>query len=276
MAAELPELLLFDFLYRDSNRINSYSAQLFGSLLAGTQETDTLTRGEERSTKVGAAVAAHEQRASEQVGEGTIRSTNPHDAAVLAVLNVLISTDSIQEDIYTAPHGSLVIAVGTLVLVDKTIIELASVAADAAVQQEMGKPKAQRNQQTIANSTLIAKFLESAAIPSSFLLRTAFGAEIVGTIKDAGLEEPISTYYFKHGTASLSDITLIGIKEVPSPSFTLPDTHLLGLGQAVAQSLSDMVFPADAMRVTPLAIYRRIKTEPSGSEELSQATGTGA
>lgn len=51
---------------------------------------------------------------------------------------------------------------------------------------------------------------------------------------------------------------MIGIKEVPSPSFTLPDTVLLGAAQQAAQGLSDMLFPSLAIKVTPIALFRKL------------------
>lgn len=95
-------------------------------------------------------------------------------------------------------------------------------------------------------------------LPSAFLLRTIDGVQVAGTIKESGMEEPISTYYFKHGTAGLSDVFMVGIKEVPSLSFTLPDTQMLGAAQVAAQALSDMLFPSEAIRVTPLALFRKL------------------
>jgi len=40
------------------------------------------------------------------------------------------------------------------------------------------------------------------------------------------MEEPISTYYFKHGVAGLSGVHAIGIKEVPSSAFVLVQPEL--------------------------------------------------
>lgn len=81
---------------------------------------------------------------------------------------------------------------------------------------------------------------------------------MAGTIKESGMEEPISSYYFKHGTAGLADVYLVGIKETPTLSFSLPNTQLMGAGQQAAQALSDLVFPPEAIRVTPIALFREL------------------
>ena len=59
------------------------------------------------------------------------------------------------------------------------------------------------------------------------------------TLEESGLEEPISAYYFKHGTAGLADVYLVGIKETPSAMFSLPGEDLIGIGR---QGEREMVF----------------------------------
>ncbi|MBV9864849.1 MAG: hypothetical protein JO316_05835 [Abitibacteriaceae bacterium] len=249
---------LFDFLYRDSSRISSYSAQMFGGLLASSSRGGTTSHTEDRSTKLGAAVASHEQKTSDQAQESESRVFDPHDAAIMDVFNVIVGSNSVHFDLLNAPHGSIVIALGTLVFVDRSMIEMSTIAIESKIRQERDKPRHSQDKAAIANFEMMEKFLQKAPIPSSFLLNTPFGLHVVGTIKDEGMEEPISTYYFKHGTGGLADVVLIGIKEVPSPIFDISEESLLGVSHVVADLLSSMIFPPDAMRVTPIAIYRQL------------------
>jgi hypothetical protein len=62
----------------------------------------------------------------------------------------------------------------------------------------------------------------------------------------------------KHGTAGLSDVYLIALKEVPSPAFTLPEGDFISAGQTAAQFLADAMFPKDGIRVTPIALFRKL------------------
>jgi hypothetical protein len=121
-------------------------------------------------------------------------------------------------------------------------------AVETAIRQEMSKPHAKQDKGAIAVQRGVQQFLSKITIPSTFLLRCADETLIGGTIKDRGMEEPISTYYFKHGTAGLADVHVICIKEIPSPSVLLPNTQLIGAGQVFAQHLSDMLFPTAAIR----------------------------
>jgi len=95
-------------------------------------------------------------------------------------------------------------------------------------------------------------------IPSAFVLHCQDDVQAAGTIKEQALEEPISTYYFKHGIGGLADVYLVGIKETPSTAITLLDTQLLGAVQQIAQAFSGLIFNPSAIRVTPIAIFRKI------------------
>jgi len=66
-----------------------------------------------------------------------------------------------------------------------------------------------------AAAQCLVGMMQAINIPSAFLLHGVGNLQVVGTIKEAGMEEPIPTYYFKHGTAGLSDVYIIGVKEVP-------------------------------------------------------------
>jgi hypothetical protein len=72
------------------------------------------------------------------------------------------------------------------------------------------------------------------------------------------MEEPITSYYFRHGTAGLADVYLIGIKETPTKKFITPSNQFIGIAQQGAQMLSDLLFPSDAIRVTPVTLFRKL------------------
>jgi hypothetical protein len=249
---------LYDFLYRDSNRIGSYYAQVFGGLLS-TFET---TRGQNKTTaktvKGSAYVLSGEGTSSQQTQSGSKQTLNPHDIVAADVLASLMSTQRVNHDVTKAPNGSLVIAHGTLVFIDRSMLELGKTAFGMAMEVERKKPKHQRNAEAIQNADLIEGFLGKIVIPSAFLLRADGGPLVGGTIKDEGMEEPITSYYFKHGTAGLSGVHMVGIKESASLAFTVPGTQLFAAGQQAAQVLSDLLFPKSAVRVTPIALFRKL------------------
>jgi hypothetical protein len=249
---------LYDFLYRDSNRITSYYAQIFGGQLSSIEKTDSERSTLDSGFKGSLHVLSGEQRTGSQLETGSKQIIDPHDIITTDVLSSLQEGGRLNSDLAGAPHGSLVIAHGTLLFVDKILGELGSVAADAAIRQEQSKPHSKQDKAAIAAQRIGQQFLTKVQIPSTFLLRSNAGVLIAGTIKEAGMEEPISTYYFKHGTAGLADVYVICIKEIPSPSFSLPNAQLIGATQIFAQALSDLLFPPGAIRVTPIAIFRKL------------------
>jgi hypothetical protein len=249
---------LFDFLYRDSNRITSYYAQIFGGRLSSLEETDSERSTSDSGIKGNIQVLSAEERATSQIETGSKRTIDPHDLITTDVLSSLQDGGRLNTDLAGAPHGSLLMAKGTLLFVDKLLGEMGSLAVEAAIRQEQSKPHSKQDKAAINLQKIGVQFLTKVQIPSSFLLRKNDGIQIAGTIKDAGMEEPISTYYFKHGTAGLADVYVICIKEVPSPSFSLPNTQLIGAAQVMAQALTDLLFPPGAIRVTPIAIFRKL------------------
>lgn len=131
------------------------------------------------------------------------------------------------------------------------MLELAAMTIDIAMQSQSGGGHSSQDRTSRQTLKFVKDFLSKLVLPSAFLLHIPSGLQIAGTIKDSGMEEPISGYYFKHGIAGLAEIYVIGIKEIPSGVFPLPQTQLIGAGQQAAQVLSNLLFPSEAIRVTP-------------------------
>jgi hypothetical protein len=146
----------------------------------------------------------------------------------------------------------------TLVFIERSMLELTAMTLDFAMRSQSGKGRPTQNRQNKQLMKFIKEFVAKLALPSAFALQMPSGMQIVGTIKDSGMEEPIASYYFKYGTAGLAEVYVIGIKEVPTGSFVLPNTDLIGAGQQAAQALSNLLFPPSAIRLTPLALFRKL------------------
>ena len=138
------------------------------------------------------------------------------------------------------------------------MLELAIVVLRMQSDENLRKAKTQAEKVAARALKQVILFLSKIVLPSGFLLNTVDGQNIVGTLKESGMEEPISTYYFKHGTAGLASVYVIGIKETPSHSVALPLEQMIGAGQAAAEALRGMMFPSDSTTVTPVALFREI------------------
>ncbi len=249
---------LYDFLYRDSNRIASYYSQIFRGHLSSMEKSVSERRNTDVTGKVDLHVVSADRKVTSETLEGDKRVFDPHDLIATDVLSFLVSNDHVLDDVVNAPHSSLVIVKGTVVFIDRLIAEVAVIAFDNMINSQPQKPKTQEEKSTLQGLKVLKDALQKISLPSAFILQTSEGTQVVGTIKEAGMEEAISNYYFKHGTSGLSDVYMVGVKEVPSASFALPDSQLFGAGQQMAQALSNMLFPPDAIRITPIALFRKL------------------
>jgi hypothetical protein len=258
MESDEQKVALYDFLYRDSSRITSLYAQIFGGHLTSLEETDSLRDSKDKSARISAAVASGDIKSSEENLTSHKRVSVPHDILATDVLAFFHEQERIFDDVLTAPHGAMVRAKGTLLLIDHSMLRLAALGLKAEAESKRKTAKTPQEKAEVQELKQVIPFLESLDLPSGFLLHTDEGLNIAGTVKEGGMEEPISTYYFKHGTAGLSSVHLVGIKEQPTHSFSLPNTQLVGVGQFAAQALRNMMFPPDATMVTPITLFREL------------------
>ena len=105
--------VLYDFLYRDSSRITSYYAQIFGGHLTTVHDTDSTSDTKNKGGRVTLKVASGDIRSSQENLQSQTRVINPHDVITTDVLSRLRSDNRFDDDVDNAPHGSLIIAQGT-------------------------------------------------------------------------------------------------------------------------------------------------------------------
>ncbi len=252
---------LYDFLYRDSNRLASYSAQIWGGVTQSVETTGSSRRADDKRTQIGTpAIAIHEEKLSKETGETKKETAFPHDVVSSDILSHLLQSGRVVREVANAPHGSLVLAQGTMVFLDRDLIRTAALVTSDIAGRDDGTFDVGEGDEAgqITVNFSLQQLFKNFNFPSAFLLQESQDVQVCGTLKDEGMEEPISTYYFKHGNAGLSDVFLVGIKETPNPSLTLAESNLMSVTQGLAQSLSDLVMPGDAVRVTPIAIFRKL------------------
>jgi hypothetical protein len=258
MESEEQKVALYDFLYRDSSRITSLYSQIFGGHLTSLEETDSIRDSKDRGARLNMAVASGDIKSSEENLTSHKRVTVPHDILATDVLSFFQEKGRIHEDVEAAPHGSIIKASGTLVFIDRIMLGFATIVLQADVEAKRKVAKTPQQREEVQELKRIIPFLASIDLPSGFVLHVENGLDVSGTLKESGMEEPIPTYYFKHGTAGLSSVYVIGIKETPAHSFTLPNSQLIGAGQVAAQALRNMTFPPDSIMVTPIALFREL------------------
>jgi hypothetical protein len=259
--AEHPDAL-YDFLGKDIGRIASYCSQVFRGRLTGIEEASLDRDVRETLLKDTVAVASGEFKSIDDIQSTTRRTIDPHDVISTDILTSLVEERFVATNVNEAAYGTLVLAQDTLVFIERSMLELAAMTFDFAMQSQPRRGQSAQDKQSRQLIRFIKEFVSKLALPSAFALRLSSGEQIVGTIKDSGMEEPIASYYFKYGTSGLAGVYVIGIKEIPSGTFSLPNTQLIGAGQQAAQALSELLFPSDAIRVTPLALFRKLERVP--------------
>jgi hypothetical protein len=250
--------VLYDFLYRDSSRITSYYAQIFGGLQRSFEQTELERNTKDRGGKLDLQVAGVDLRSVKENLRSETSTFDPHDIITTDVLSQLRTDGRFNTDVENAPHGSLFISQGTLLLIDRSMLDLAVAVLKSQAEESTRVARTPAQKTAARSEKQVAQLMASIDLPSGFLLRTPQGVNIVGTLKESGMDEPISTYYFKHGTAGLAEVFIAGIKEVPSPSIALPNEQMIGAGQTAAGALKIVMFPPDSITVTPIALFREI------------------
>jgi hypothetical protein len=249
---------LYDFLYRDSSRITSYYAQIFGGHLKSVQDTDSEKDSRDKVGRLNLQLANADLRSGRENLQSQTRVIDPHDLIATDVLVRLSTENRFHDNVEKAPHGSLIIASGTVLFIDRSMMEIAKAVFDGQASEAIRAARSAPQKAAARAQKQLLPILNSIEMPSGFLLHTDRDLDIVGTLKESGMEEPISTYYFKHGAAGLAEVYLAGIKEEPSFSVLLPAEKMIGVGQTAAAALKELMFPERVITVTPIAMFREI------------------
>ncbi|MCE9562890.1 MAG: hypothetical protein K8U57_12670 [Planctomycetes bacterium] len=253
---------VYDFLYRDPSRVASYYAQLHGGQVLTTEIGGQSREATENLIGGSLTLAKGERKKTKDYTTTRKEQLAPHDTATVDMIGTLKAKGKFwDKHPKNAPNGSLVQIEGTLSFADSAMLRLASsvdedtwvsLMSQQGQQGKYGKPGRQEK----ATAKLIKALLQSLEIPSVYFLWTPEGT-YVGSVKEAGLDEPIGGYYYKHGDGGLPGAVVVGIRETATPS-AMVNAGLVGATLNMAQVLRNLVFPEDAIRVAPLAIYRRL------------------
>jgi len=261
---------LYDFLYRDFDRIASYYAQIWNGRLLSVEESSTEGQQSEETLKGDVKVLSHESKTVSAYQFQNKRTIDMHDAATVDLLIRLAAQ--------AAERGGLGLIKsfsGTCFFLDRNVLKFAGPAIDLALQQSpavktesssRGLSRQQRRQQerkepvkAEAGAVSSMKSLIAAIdMPSGFVLKVNGEITICGPIKESGLDQPISSILFRAGSRGLANTFVIGLEEELNAELDQPFSPIHEAQIAMANSFLPMLLPPDAIRVVPLAIYRKI------------------
>jgi len=238
----------------DANRFTSYYSQIYQGMLAALEKTDGGRTTTERGGKLSAAVLSGDIKATAETQEIAKKPIDPHELITTDVLAALVHDKRIREDIAVAPGGSIVMARGSVCFLDGQGLDMAGTLLTAM------SDSFPEDQQPIV--TVLRSMIGHIALPSSVFFRADDGCLVVGCIKTTGMEEPVSTYHFRHGARWQPAVHLLGIKEAAFQQPDVPGSPMHMLGSQLAEQLGNLVFPDGAVRVTPIAIFRKLCQAP--------------
>jgi hypothetical protein len=252
MAAEKPSREIYDFLYRDPSRLTSFYAQVFGGVLTGSEKATTGREATETSYKGSVSLVSVDRKTVSDRAESKKESSVPHDITIVDLLNWLLLNHRIEDDFVNAPHHQLVRASGLLCFHDGSHLSgLLDAFGTHYIETDKTTPKSQKK----VYQTLI----KSSAVQSCFSMSTKSGHIVVGALKDAGLETPITSHSMIHAGKDIDGVTVVGIKE-NGDGYTSSQRmgEFVISTSKIAQILNSMIVPNDAVRVVPLAIFRKV------------------
>lgn len=263
MAQEEQQVELYDFLYKDSNRFNSYYAQLFQGKLASLEEADHEKDSTEKNLEGNLQVVKGGAKHTSEIQTSAKRIIDPHDVITTDVINNFFDNQYIHTNFTTAPNGALVMAKGTLSFVDKIML---NTLASAYTMSVKANPDLLENPEAILGIQILQQMIAEDFLPSFYFLQTQDGHNIFGTVKDAGMEEPVTSYYFRHGNQGLGEVYVIGFKEVSADIDHNSFAIALGDMQSFNSVLNQMFLPQKGIKVTPIALFR--KFEPNMKSKI--------
>lgn len=150
-ALEEQAVALYDFLYRDSNRIVSYYAQIFGGKITSQEETDLRRHSKDSSVKGDIKIVSSETKSGRETQSISKRIIDPHDVITSDVLTYLVRSKEINNDIEKAPNGSLVMALGTVGFIEHSMAEMAIITDTTKIFTNFGaRGKGETRQKRLA------------------------------------------------------------------------------------------------------------------------------
>ncbi|HEX2866513.1 MAG TPA: hypothetical protein VHO03_05705 [Ignavibacteriales bacterium] len=249
---------LYDFLYKDLSKISSYYAQVFSGHLTKIEKTSSSDESLAKNTGGDLKVLKYEQTLKEGLSEQTKNVFDPHDLTTTDVLSFLMENGFVSKDPMQAGNGDLVLIEGSLLMMDKMILDL-SVSSIESMLAFAGQGQKSKDIKNLKSFTTIMKnFIQKMPIDATYLLKSD-GSYYAGTIKEQYMDDPVSSYYLKYGSKGITDVFLIGFKNFSDEYFEVEENSLFGYGQKNIDAIKNLIIPQSAISITPIAIFRKVK-----------------
>jgi hypothetical protein len=132
----IPTPRVYDFLYKDTERLYSYASQLFGSHVIQIEDSSSSQATEQNavrnlgriqpkiginipgittgSAELGGYEKSLDKSTTTSESMGRREQGNPHDSLSVKIINRLIDAGAVYDDVHTAPNGGLISMTGEM------------------------------------------------------------------------------------------------------------------------------------------------------------------
>ena len=259
MGQEEERRSLYDYFYIDNERIASFYAQIYGGLLKEISKQTKSGEAAQIEPKGTIGVASLKGSFEESIEEGKVETLIPGDVIIEDVLSALLEFSKLR-DIDDASENEFFLVEGSVTILPKELIptifeqfvNLLSIISHKDLQM---RKEEKRKFEKLAKE--MTKILKSLPWDTLLYLNTGDNLLLVGNLKESFIRENITSLLLKHLGQGMPSCYLLGVKEGIAPS-SLP-VELQEIVTAHVRGLTEYLIPQDAIWVTPVTVFRKVK-----------------
>lgn len=255
---EQPKVDLYDYIYKDTERLNSFYSQLFKGIVNNYTHSNS---GMNLSESSGAGKLGFTNnnvssnfKMQESNTNGSDTTVSPHDYSVSLLIEYLFDNNYIAPDFESAPNNSLVLLRGSINIIEKFYAE--NIIND---YEELINKESDIEQTTKELSMKGISNFRRFDFDNYFIF-SAQRFEVGGFIPNEYLCDKISTISLSGGGFDTQDLNMIAIKHIPKNSLSgLPLKHIEHQ-QGFNSALKGLLFGTEIKYIlTPIVIFRKLK-----------------
>lgn len=252
------ETVLYDFLYKDKDRLESYYSQLFKGYLQSQLLMSSASDSKESAGKGVLGFSKANLTGDIKMGNYSTDSTSltitPHDYSVTITIDHLLSNNFINNSLVNAKNNSLVLLDGSINILEKSysnmLIDL--------VEEDANKNKNKnRNGEDYKNILKGIKMFRNFDYDATFYFKDNEQVA-AGFIKEDFLIDKLSTISLLYGGGDILGVKMIGIKHSISDWLTAINLQQNMLKKLSHTSMRQIFFDKIEYFITPIVIFREL------------------
>ncbi|WP_241591348.1 DUF6414 family protein [Rosenbergiella epipactidis] len=256
---------LFDFLYVDSERVSSLTAQLFGAgVITSVKQTETDGDSSSKSVELNIKVAKAKLGSSDNVSASQERLFDASWSLPLNLLDRLQELDLIKKDIEALRLGDLTLATGHIKIFDIAMVQQLMPAAKKLAKNNAKGQSARKQISELDMAEEIVKFLPKSV---QIEIADADGNLFWTSVSPENLAIPPADMMLKYGPIIPGKWHVLGLLDAHRDGdIEDPDAPYPTVSNEFKDSINFLSYnmrlqvgrPSCALGITPLLIFRKI------------------